>query len=91
MHGITIMGISGYAELTGPVSFHVLPTDGHEQRCHQDQLHLHTVDVQIPDRPVELDDLATPASPQVVTPTASSSTLSTSNEAGTKLDYSHYG
>ncbi len=68
---------------TGPVSFHVLLTDGRERRCHQDQLRLRTVDVQIPDRPVELDDLAISASPEVATPTASSSTFSTSNEAGT--------
>ena len=70
---------------TGPVSFHVLLTDGRERRCHQDQIRLRTVEVQVPDRSVKLEDLVIPTSPEVATPTITSSntTESSPTAAGT--------
>jgi len=71
---------------TGPVSFHVLLTDGRERRCHQDQIRLRTVDVPVPEKPLDLEDIAIPMpTPDVATPTTviATPTSSTSVESNT--------
>ena len=52
---------------TGPVSFLARLEDGRERRCHQDQLCLRTVEVEIPQTTVECN-VPVPPEPRVSTP-----------------------
>ena len=55
---------------TGPISFHMLLTDGDEQRCHQDQIQLRIVEIWRSDTPVELENIPIPTAHEAVSSTA---------------------